>query len=98
MKSGIRGGFSSVGSCVDDLESLKSEAVGTDPDYIRTDEVLSRFKFNYVPPNLPISQCRAEIVAAIKENPVVVLQGSTGCGKTTQVSLLHRLHRLKFGV
>eukprot|EP00756_Hemistasia_phaeocysticola_P005500 Hpha_TRINITY_DN13357_c0_g2::TRINITY_DN13357_c0_g2_i1::g.95316::m.95316/K14442/DHX36, RHAU; ATP-dependent RNA helicase DHX36 len=34
---------------------------------------------------LPISRYRAKILAALDESPVVVLQGDTGCGKTTQV-------------
>jgi ATP-dependent helicase HrpA len=36
-------------------------------------------------PDLPISAHRAEIVAAIKAHPVIVLCGATGSGKTTQL-------------
>ncbi|XP_070142326.1 probable ATP-dependent RNA helicase spindle-E [Drosophila kikkawai] len=35
--------------------------------------------------NLPIYAKREEIMAAINANPVVILTGETGCGKTTQV-------------
>jgi ATP-dependent helicase HrpA len=42
--------------------------------------------FNY-PPDLPIINSRAAIVSAIVNNPVVVITGQTGCGKTTQLPL-----------
>ncbi|EDV94932.1 probable ATP-dependent RNA helicase spindle-E [Drosophila grimshawi] len=35
--------------------------------------------------SLPIYAQREQIMKAIKENPVVILKGETGCGKTTQV-------------
>ncbi|TLD71753.1 ATP-dependent RNA helicase HrpA [Phragmitibacter flavus] len=37
------------------------------------------------PPDLPISARREEIVAAIRQNQVVILAGETGSGKTTQL-------------
>ena len=37
------------------------------------------------PPDLPVSQRREEITAAIRDNQVVVLCGETGSGKTTQI-------------
>ena len=37
------------------------------------------------PPDLPISARREEIVAAIRDHPVVVIAGETGSGKTTQI-------------
>lgn len=37
------------------------------------------------PPDLPVSARRAEILAAIRANPVVILAGETGSGKTTQL-------------
>jgi ATP-dependent helicase HrpA len=37
------------------------------------------------PPELPITARREEIVRAIRENPVVILSGETGSGKTTQL-------------
>jgi ATP-dependent helicase HrpA len=36
-------------------------------------------------PDLPVSQFRAELAAAIAENQVVVVAGATGSGKTTQL-------------
>ncbi|MDB6126410.1 MAG: ATP-dependent helicase HrpA [Verrucomicrobia bacterium] len=43
-----------------------------------------RFRLEF-PPELPISARAEEIVAAIQENPVVILAGETGSGKTTQI-------------
>jgi ATP-dependent helicase HrpA len=37
------------------------------------------------PPELPVSQRAAEIAAAISANPVVIVSGETGSGKTTQL-------------
>ncbi len=37
------------------------------------------------PPELPITARREEIVALIREHPVVVVAGETGSGKTTQI-------------
>lgn len=34
---------------------------------------------------LPVKQFEEEIMAAIDRNPVVIIRGATGCGKTTQV-------------
>ncbi|CAM0875960.1 unnamed protein product [Alopecurus aequalis] len=43
------------------------------------------------PPVLPISQHEDEIVAAVEANPVIVVIGETGSGKSTQLSqILHR--------
>jgi ATP-dependent helicase HrpA len=37
------------------------------------------------PPELPVSQSRDEIAAAIRDHQVVIVAGSTGSGKTTQL-------------
>ncbi|KAM3294060.1 hypothetical protein ACQJBY_037150 [Aegilops geniculata] len=43
------------------------------------------------PPLLPISEHEDEIVAAVEANPVIVVIGETGSGKSTQLSqILHR--------
>jgi ATP-dependent RNA helicase DHX8/PRP22 len=43
------------------------------------------------PPVLPISEHEDKIVAAVDMNPVVVVIGETGSGKSTQLSqILHR--------
>ncbi|KAF0292031.1 putative ATP-dependent RNA helicase DHX34 [Amphibalanus amphitrite] len=35
--------------------------------------------------NLPIYQHREEILSAVRDNPVVIVAGDTGCGKSTQL-------------
>lgn len=37
------------------------------------------------PPQLPISSKKDEIVAAIRQHPVIIVAGETGSGKTTQI-------------
>jgi ATP-dependent helicase HrpA len=37
------------------------------------------------PPELPVSQRKDEILAAIRDNQVVIIAGETGSGKTTQI-------------
>jgi len=37
------------------------------------------------PPELPVSQRKGEIAAAIRDNQVVIIAGETGSGKTTQI-------------
>lgn len=37
------------------------------------------------PPELPITQARPDILAALRAHPVIVLAGETGSGKTTQL-------------
>ncbi len=37
------------------------------------------------PKELPIAQRRSDILSAIKANPVIILSGETGSGKTTQI-------------
>ncbi|XP_017074877.1 dosage compensation regulator isoform X2 [Drosophila eugracilis] len=35
---------------------------------------------------LPIAAMRSEILCAVNENPVIIIRGNTGCGKTTQIA------------
>ncbi len=37
------------------------------------------------PPDLPVSQRRDDIAAAIRDNQVIIVAGETGSGKTTQL-------------
>ncbi len=37
------------------------------------------------PPELPITARRADIVEAVRRNPVIIISGETGCGKSTQI-------------
>lgn len=47
------------------------------------------YNFAYRPKsNLPILALRSKVVSMIASNSVVIIRGSTGCGKTTQVPQL----------
>uniref|UniRef100_A0A1A9WJJ3 Probable ATP-dependent RNA helicase spindle-E n=1 Tax=Glossina brevipalpis TaxID=37001 RepID=A0A1A9WJJ3_9MUSC len=79
-------------SYMDDVESLTSESdFRTDEDRQRNvrraeDSIYDRYQFDLRrDENLPIHDKREEILASIRENSVIVLEGDTGCGKTTQV-------------
>ena len=45
---------------------------------------MSKLKISY-PADLPVSQRREDLLAAISENQVVIVAGATGSGKTTQL-------------
>ncbi|KAK9877509.1 hypothetical protein WA026_018618 [Henosepilachna vigintioctopunctata] len=53
----------------------------------RRPEIYSKYNFETSIPkkNLAILGCREKILSVIKANSVVVIDGPTGCGKTTQV-------------
>ncbi|XP_022219578.1 probable ATP-dependent RNA helicase spindle-E [Drosophila obscura] len=69
------------------LDDLDSDDENEASPNIRTDaEFYERYNFNLNRvKGLPIYAKREEIINAINENPVVILKGETGCGKTTQV-------------
>lgn len=51
-----------------------------------TAQIYRTYNFAYRPKtNLPIVFMRDKIVSMIASNSVVVIRGSTGCGKTTQI-------------
>ncbi|XP_003705228.2 tudor domain containing 9 protein spindle E isoform X1 [Megachile rotundata] len=57
-----------------------------DANIEETLKIYSTYDFAYNPkPGLIINSNRTEIVSMIETNSVVVIQGPTGCGKTTQV-------------
>ncbi|XP_075145158.1 putative ATP-dependent RNA helicase spindle-E [Haematobia irritans] len=48
--------------------------------------VYDRYTFNLErDTSLPIHDAKDEILSSVRKNPVVILEGDTGCGKTTQV-------------
>lgn len=51
------------------------------------DDVYSRYKFDRTLPDLPICEMVDRILDTIDNHTVVILEGATGCGKTTQVRL-----------
>ncbi|KAH8417162.1 hypothetical protein KR222_005196 [Zaprionus bogoriensis] len=72
---------------LNDLESDTDDDEIEELPSVRSDEAFYqkyRFDLNRNK-NLPIYSKREEIVTAIRDNPVVILKGETGCGKTTQV-------------
>nr|XP_016995353.2 probable ATP-dependent RNA helicase spindle-E [Drosophila takahashii] len=68
------------------LNDLDTDDEEDESEIRRDDEYYKKYRFNLNRDrNLPIYAKREEILAAIKANPVVILKGETGCGKTTQV-------------
>lgn len=51
-----------------------------------TNDVYDRYNFDRILPDLPIVAMRDFIMKKIRTNPVIILEGATGCGKTTQVN------------
>ena len=60
------------------------------------DNVYDEYSFErkYVS-DLPIMKRAGEILNELEKNNIIIIQGNTGCGKTTQVSLL-RIRNLIF--
>lgn len=53
------------------------------------DDVFVKYEFDNRKPNtsdLPVYQSKDEILSNIAKYPAIVIEGSTGCGKSTQVS------------
>ncbi|XP_035894667.1 probable ATP-dependent RNA helicase spindle-E [Anopheles stephensi] len=81
----------STGSRMDEVDDASSMA-DEDEEHlgrVRAKELMepifSRYNLTVTPNKLTIHQSKEHILKTIRENPVVVLQGVTGCGKTTQV-------------
>lgn len=60
-----------------DLENSTKEKRFNNPEYQNFLEFREK---------LPIAAMRSEIMETINENPVVIIRGNTGCGKTTQIA------------
>ncbi|KAH8236403.1 hypothetical protein KR026_000850 [Drosophila bipectinata] len=79
----IPGQYNSTMDDVDSYDEIEDEEtfkVRLDEEYYK------KYRFNLNrDKNLPIYAKREEIMNAINTNPVVILKGETGCGKTTQV-------------
>ncbi|XP_052863697.1 probable ATP-dependent RNA helicase spindle-E [Anopheles cruzii] len=78
-------------SRLDDVDEADSLMDG-DAEHVRLirskelmEPLFKRYNFKVEDNRLPIMQSKKKILDIIRENPVVVLQGPTGCGKTTQV-------------
>ncbi|XP_059615242.1 dosage compensation regulator isoform X2 [Phlebotomus argentipes] len=66
------------------LDQLSDDLSNSDRDRRMNDTQLQQMMMQRE--KLPISAMRNEIMAAINENPVVIIRGNTGCGKTTQIA------------
>jgi len=81
--------FKFVNECstMDELENMDCASMDSDEDDdLKLPNVYDNYVFEYKQPsNLPIHNIREEIITTINCNSVVIIQGATGCGKTTQV-------------
>ncbi|MDD4818049.1 MAG: ATP-dependent RNA helicase HrpA [Victivallaceae bacterium] len=66
----------------EDLEKFASEVIRIGKRFPAGDP--GRLKIDY-PEELPVTHRRREIMEAVRDNPVVIVCGSTGSGKTTQL-------------
>lgn len=73
------GGAASTISDVDFDESFEESKANL------TQELLKKYKSTKPSSNLPVHQYEDEILETIKNNPVVIIKGETGSGKSTQV-------------
>jgi ATP-dependent RNA helicase TDRD9 len=71
-------------SKLDELDGMSYDIM-EDNQKTAIHEIYRSFEFNRPYAKLPILASKDEILMAISENPVIILQGDTGCGKTTQV-------------
>nr|CAD7200042.1 unnamed protein product [Timema douglasi] len=79
-----------VGRDIADIERVTITSTGTMPDLSEltapSTAVYQRYDFNHTPDkSLPIFPERERILDTIESNMVTVIQGPTGCGKSTQV-------------
>ncbi|XP_062122470.1 probable ATP-dependent RNA helicase spindle-E [Drosophila sulfurigaster albostrigata] len=84
---GNKNNFSMRNKTLNDLDSDDDDGEMEEQPRVRSDEAYyEKYHFDLNrDKNLPIYAHCGEIMAAINDNPVVILKGETGCGKTTQV-------------
>lgn len=73
-----------------DGQSIDEMSIGTVPTVNADNQELTKlydtFDFEYrLQDNLPIVQSKDEIISTIQTHSVTVIEGVTGCGKSTQV-------------
>jgi HrpA-like RNA helicase len=75
-----------IGSDYIQLSNIKPEFDEADEHDL---EIYQNTIYNLLNPhynkNLPIYKCKNDILNSIRTNNVIIIQGNTGCGKTTQV-------------
>lgn len=68
---------------MDNVSEISGDTVILKRDTIR---LYKKYNFAYrAKNNLSIHSMKHKIISMIASNPVVIIRGSTGCGKTTQV-------------
>jgi ATP-dependent helicase HrpA len=74
-------------SLADDVKAAQLQRIAVDisrSEALRSARLVALPKVSY-PPQLPVSEKKDDIKAAIAENQVVIIAGETGSGKTTQI-------------
>lgn len=72
------------GAGIPDADLQRLHRAASQSAELRARRAAARPELRYAE-SLPVTQRRAEIVEAIRTNPVVVIAGETGSGKTTQI-------------
>lgn len=65
------------------LDQLSEDMMNVERDRMREDVSLQKSITERS--KLPVFSRKNEIMAAINDNPIIIIRGNTGCGKTTQV-------------
>lgn len=65
------------------LDQISADLLRNYQDRLQSDQMLQ--SINRQRSQLPVFNMKQEIMTAVYENPVTIIRGNTGCGKTTQV-------------
>lgn len=65
------------------LDQISADLQRSHQERLQTDRDLQNMTQQRA--QLPVNAKKQEIMEAIYDNPVVIIRGNTGCGKTTQV-------------
>ncbi|KAG4078989.1 hypothetical protein HA402_001644 [Bradysia odoriphaga] len=68
---------------VEDIDSIIDDRKRTESSV--GDDVYAKYDFDRIIPDLPILDLKDHILETVEKHSVVILEGATGCGKTTQV-------------
>lgn len=68
---------------VDDIDNIIDDTPCAGGSVV--DDVYTRYDFHRTLPDLPIVDLKDHILQTIEKHSRVILEGATGCGKTTQV-------------
>lgn len=65
------------------LDQISADLQRSHQERLQTDRDLQNMTQQRA--QLPVNAKKQEIMEAIYDNPIVIIRGNTGCGKTTQV-------------